>query len=142
MLDEQLAALGIWFTPYAWAGHVLLGLAIQVALALPLRWADVRAAWWLAAAVSIGFWWGREKMEFEFALKAAAHLRTVGPFWYRGWLPFEWDVASQFQLYMPAAANLVAAVIMRTRRPPPRVIFTEVTPYPPRRSPPGPNRAS
>jgi len=114
-----LAQIGIFFTPYAWAGHVLLGLAIQLAVALPLRRAGVAAAWWLGAAVSIGFWWGREKMELEFALKAAANLRTVGPFWYRGWLPFEWDLASQFQLFAPAAVNLALAALMRRaeRRP-------------------------
>ncbi len=38
-------------------------------------------------------------MEFEFALKAAANLRTVGPFWYRGWLPVEWDLDSQIQFW-------------------------------------------
>jgi hypothetical protein len=113
MITEFLGQLGILFTPYAWAGHVLLGLAIQLAVALPLRRAGVPAAWWLGAALSIGFWWGREKMEFEFALKAAANLRTVGPFWWRGWLPLEWDVASQFQLYAPAAVNLALAALIR-----------------------------
>jgi hypothetical protein len=113
MIADALGRLGILFTPYAWAGHVLLGLAIQLAIALALRRAGVGAAWWLGAAVSIGFWWGREKMEFEFALKAAAHLGTVGPFWYRGWLPLEWDLASQFQLYAPAAVNLGLAALAR-----------------------------
>jgi len=115
MIEDALAGLGIWFTPYAWAGHVLLGSAIQVAVALPLRWAGLRAAWWLAAAVSIGFWWGREKMEFEFGLKAAAHLDTVGPFWYRGWLPFEWDGASQWQFFAPALAALAVAALLSRR---------------------------
>jgi hypothetical protein len=115
MIHDFLAELGILFTPYAWAGHVLLGLAIQAAVALPLRWAGARAPWWIGAAVSIGFWWGREKMEFEFALKAAAQLRTVGPFWYRGWLPLEWDLDSQLQLFAPALANLAAALLLRPR---------------------------
>jgi len=116
MIADLLARLGVLFTPHAWAGHVLLGLAIQLAIALPLLRARVAGAWWLAAAVSIGFWWGREKMEFEFALKAAAHLDTVGPFWHRGWLPLEWDVASQFQLYAPAAVNLALAALVATMR--------------------------
>jgi hypothetical protein len=113
MITDFLAALGIWFTPYAWAGHVLLGLAIQLIVALPLRWAGVRGAWWLGAAVSIGFWWGREKMEFEFALKAAAHLGTVAPFWYRGWLAAEWDAHSQIEFLAPAAVNLALAALAR-----------------------------
>jgi hypothetical protein len=111
MITDFLGQLGILFTPFAWAGHILLGLAIQLAVALALRRAGVRGAWWLGAAVSIGFWWGREKMEFEFALKAASHLGTVGPFWWRGWLPLEWDVASQFQFYAPAAVNLALATL-------------------------------
>jgi hypothetical protein len=117
-MTDRLAELGVFFTPYAWLGHVLLGLAIQLAIALPLRRARVPCAWWLGAAVSIGFWWGREKMEFEFALKAAAHLGTVGPFWYRGWLPLEWDLASQSQLYAPAAVNLALAALARQGRSP------------------------
>ena len=116
MIRDTLAELGILFTPYAWAGHVLLGLAIQAAIALPLRRAGARSAWWIGAAVSIGFWWGREKMEFEFALKEAAQLHTVGPFWYRGWLPFEWDGASQLQFVAPALANLAAAALDAWRR--------------------------
>ena len=111
MITDFLGQLGILFTPYAWAGHILLGLAIQLAVALALRRAGVPTAWWLGAAMSIGFWWGREKMEFEFALKAAAHLGTVGPFWWRGWLPLEWDIASQVQLYAPAAVNLALAAL-------------------------------
>jgi hypothetical protein len=116
-MSDLLAQLGVAFTPYAWAAHVLLGVAIQLVVALPLQRARVDAAWWIGAAVSIGFWWGREKVEFEFALKAAANLRTLGPFWYRGWLPLEWDVDSQFQLYAPAAATvLIAALRQRHRR--------------------------
>ena len=110
-----LAQLGVALTPYAWATHILLGLAIQAVIALPLRAAGVTQGWWIGAAVSIGFWWGREKMEFEFALKAAAQLRTVGPFWYRGWLPFEWDPASQIEFAAPAAVNLAAAALLRRR---------------------------
>jgi hypothetical protein len=115
-MSNLLAQLGVAFTPYAWAAHVLLGLAIQAAVALPLRWAGVRGAWWIGAAVSIGFWWGREKVEYEFALKAAANLRTLGPFWHRGWLPFEWDVDSQLQFFAPAAVNLLVGALAQRRR--------------------------
>ncbi|MBV8167625.1 MAG: hypothetical protein JO021_12585 [Alphaproteobacteria bacterium] len=115
-MNDLLAQLGVAFTPHAWLAHVLLGLAIQLAVALPLRRAGVGAAWWVGAAVSIGFWWGREKVEFEFALKAAAGLRTLGPFWHRGWLPFEWDVASQLQFFAPAAVNLALAALAARRR--------------------------
>ena len=75
----SLNHLGVAFTPYAWLGHVLMGLGIQLAVVLPLNVARVRSAWWIAAAVSAGFWWGREKVGYEFALKAAAGLHTLGP---------------------------------------------------------------
>lgn len=116
-MTEFLAWLGVAATPYAWATHIALGLVVQFVLGLILRWAGVRNAWWIAASLSIGFWWGRKKFEFEYALKAAAHLQTVGPFWYRGWLPFEWDWARQGEFYAPAAANVVAALLLSRRRP-------------------------
>ena len=79
-MTAALDQLGIFFTPYAWLGHVLLGLAIQLVVSIPLQMVGVRSAWWLGAAVSAGFWWGRKKMEYDFALKDLAGLHTVGPF--------------------------------------------------------------
>jgi hypothetical protein len=107
--------LGVALTPYAWATHILLGVAIQIVLALVLQAAGVRNAWWIAAALSIGFWWGRKKFEFEDMLKAAAHLQSVGPFWYRGWVPFEWPLQRQLEFYAPAVVNILAA-LLATRR--------------------------
>src|SRR5260221_505708 len=49
-----LAQLGVALTPYAWATHILLGLAIQAVIALPLRAAGVTQGWWIGAAVPIG----------------------------------------------------------------------------------------
>ena len=106
-----LGWLGIVLTPYAWATHILLGIVIQIVLGVILRRAGVRNAWWIAAAVSIGFWWGRKKLEYELALMTAAHLHTDGPFWYLGWLPIEWPIRRQFELYAPAAANILVALI-------------------------------
>jgi hypothetical protein len=121
-VTDFLAWLGVVLTPYAWATHILLGLAMQVVAALILRRAGVRNAWWIAAALSIGFWWGRKKIEYEFALAAAAHLGTEGPFWYLGWLPPEWPWPRQLEFYAPAAANIVAALAFnrpRSSRPTP-----------------------
>lgn len=111
-----LGQVGVFFTPYAWLGHVLLGFCIQGGVALPLRAMRVRSAWWFGAAVSAGFWWGREKVEFEFALKAAAGLRTVGPFWWRGWIPVEWGAASAWEFLAPTLAGIAVAVVMERRR--------------------------
>ncbi len=102
---------------YAWATHVLLALIIQIVLALILRRAGVRNAWWIAAALAIGFYWGRKKMEFEFALQSAAHLHAHASLWYRGWLPLEWPLKWQIEFYAPAAANILAALAATRVRP-------------------------
>ena len=89
---------------------------MQALIATALRAARVRQAWWLAAAVAIGYAWSREKTEFEFALKYAAHGRSVGPYWYRGFVPFEWDVSSQWQFFAPAIAVILIAWAAERRR--------------------------
>lgn len=104
-----LNQLGYVFTPYAWLGHVLLGLVIQAVAAVPLRLAGVAAAWWIGAALSAGFWWGREKVEYEFALRNLAGLRTLAPFWWRGWLPFDWGWSSAAEFLAPTTACLLLA---------------------------------
>jgi hypothetical protein len=119
-VTADLAWLGVVLTPYSWATHILLGLVIQLVAGLILQWCGVRNAWWIAAALSIGFWWGRKKIEYEFALKAAAHLQSVGRFWYLGWLPLEWPWPRQLDLYAPSAANILAALALNRRPPPSR----------------------
>jgi len=90
---------------------------MQALIALGLTAARVRQAWWLGAAVAIGYAWSREKTEYEFALKYAAHGRSVGPYWHRGFLPLEWDAASQWQFYAPTiAVILIAWAAERKRR--------------------------
>jgi hypothetical protein len=88
---------------------------IQAVTAAGLRLARVRQAWWLGAALAIGYAWSREKTEYEFALKYAAHGRTVGPYWYRGFLSFEWPLSSQFEFYAPAIAVLAIAWMVERR---------------------------
>ena len=114
-LIATLDTLGVVFTPYAWLGHILLGLGIQAFVAVPLQLGRVRAAWWLGAAVSAGFWWGRKKVEYEFALKAAAGLHTLGPFWWRGWLPFDWGAKAAWEFLAPALASLLVAWLVGRR---------------------------
>jgi hypothetical protein len=103
------ARIGVELTPYAWATHILIGAAIQALVALALRLGRVQRAWWFGAAVVIGYAWSREKTEFEFSLKSAAHGLSVGPYWYRGFVPLEWDIASQWQFYAPAIAVCLIA---------------------------------
>ena len=114
-MSAGLDDLGVFFTPYAWFGHILLGLGIQVAISLPLQLFRVRAAWWIGAAVSAGFWWGRKKVEYEFALKALAGLHTLGPFWWRGWLPSAWGAKAAWEFLAPSLAALAIAAVMDRR---------------------------
>ena len=57
-------------------------------------------------------------MEYEFSLKALAGLHTVGPFWWRGWLPPEWGAQHAWDFIAPTlAALLIAALVDRWRQP-------------------------
>ena len=88
---------------------------MQALIAAGLQLARIRQAWWIGAAVAIGYAWSREKTEFEFALKYAAHGRSVGPFWYRGFVPFEWPISSQWEFYAPTIAVLAIAWAVERR---------------------------
>jgi hypothetical protein len=88
---------------------------MQALIAAGLTLARIRQAWWLAAAVAIGYAWSREKTEFEFALKYAAGGRSVGPYWYRGFVPLEWPASSQWEFYAPAIAVILIAWVVERR---------------------------
>jgi hypothetical protein len=115
-MGDLLNRIGVAFIPFAWAVHVFFALIMQTIVALILGRAGVKNAWWIGAALAIGFYWGSKQMEFDFILQLAAHLHTHAPFWYRGWLPFEWPLAWQFQFYAPVAAVIVAALTFGRRR--------------------------
>jgi hypothetical protein len=101
--------------------HTLLALVIQSLAALPLSRLRVPGAWWIGAALSIGFWWGRKKLEFEQSLIPLGQPHAA--LWYRGWLPLEWPADYRWQFLAPAAANILLACLMallaRRHRPPP-----------------------
>jgi hypothetical protein len=91
---------------------------MQALIAAGLTLAHVRQAWWLGAAVAIGYAWSREKTEFEFALKYAAHGPSLGPYWHRGFVPLEWPMSSQWEFYAPAIAVLLIAWAAERRHAP------------------------
>jgi hypothetical protein len=94
---------------------VLIAAATQSLIAVGLKAARVRQAWWFGAAFAIGYAWSREKTEYEFALKYAAHEHSVGPYWYRGFAPFAWDRSSQWQFFAPAITVLAIAWAVERR---------------------------
>ena len=54
------------------------------------------------------FYWSREKTQYQYKIKGDKPTYTV---WYKGWLPFEWDFASQLDLYVPVAFYLLISFI-------------------------------
>ncbi len=89
--------------------HAALALAIMVLCGLPLRRLGVAGAWWIGAALAIGFYWGREKAQFERALADRLGLDGVVPLWHRGWFPFEWGLDGMLDLAVPLVACLALA---------------------------------
>lgn len=114
-MTDWLASVGTATIGYAWAAHVVLALAMQAVVALVAGRAGVRAAWWIGAALAIGFYWGSKQMEYQVVLQVAAHLHSHAAFWYRGWVPFEWPLAWQIQFYAPAVATLLVAFLVQRR---------------------------
>jgi len=111
-VDRLMGNLGISLTPYAALTHVPLGILMQSAFGLPIALAGVTNAWWIGAMLSIGFWWGRKKFEFEYACKAKARENSVGRYWHKGWTPLNWSFQRQTEFYAPAIANLIMASLM------------------------------
>jgi hypothetical protein len=109
--------IGVVLTPVAWATHIVIALVMQAIIALAVSRTRIGNPWWIGAAFAAGYAYSREKTEFEFHLKAVDHVRSVGPYWYRGFLSLEWDLSSQFQFYAPAVAVIVMAWAIGRRRP-------------------------
>lgn len=100
--------------------HIVIGVAMQAALALDLGLARVRKAWWFGAVFAIGFYFSRKKLEVELRADPSGLHRAAT--WDLGWIPFLWPKAYQLQFYAPTAAVLIVAVLAdlaqaRARRP-------------------------
>lgn len=81
--------------------HCLLAVPIQLVAALLAQSA------WAGAIAVVFYFYGREKVQHEYALKGAASTATV---WHRGWWPGEWSRASRFDFILPAAQSVIAAL--------------------------------
>ena len=53
---------------------------------------------WVGVFAVLCVFWSREKCQHQYKLKGSAPTYTV---WNTGWLPLEWEFASQLDLYIP-----------------------------------------
>jgi hypothetical protein len=72
--------------------HIVTGIVPFVIGAL-LFW-----SLWVGVFAVFCVYWSREKCQHQYKLKVTKSTYTV---WNKGWLPHEWDFASQLDLYVP-----------------------------------------
>jgi hypothetical protein len=61
-------------------------------------------------AICVATWyWSREKVQQEYKLKGDGNTNTV---WARGWFPFQWDLWSQLDLYLPVLSSVLLTIIL------------------------------
>ena len=66
--------------------HAVLALSIMGAASVMLGLSRVVNGHWVAAALAIGFYWGREKRDHEASLRLPTE-----EVWQQGWIPLEWS---------------------------------------------------
>jgi hypothetical protein len=96
-------------------GHIFEATLMLVALLPLLAWAWFkisRRAFALYPIIVFAWYHGREKAQFELALKEELGLRSVIPLWHRGWWPGEWGVDGILDLMVPSLYAVVWAFIL------------------------------
>jgi len=90
-------------------GHIFTAcetmLVVVLVLGLLVRWRrpfNVAEICMPAVAVTFRFF-GREKAQFEIALKEELGLNSVIPLWYRGYWPGEWSHDGRMDFIVPVA---------------------------------------
>jgi hypothetical protein len=53
---------------------------------------------WIGTLLVFVYFWSREKCQYQYLIKKDKPTYTV---WNKGWFPWEWDFASQLDLYIP-----------------------------------------
>jgi len=94
--------------------HAFGALAIMTAIYLPLAICRIRSAHWIAMAVAVGFYWGREKRDHE-----NRSGRPAAEVVFSGLLPWEYTSKGRADLAWPFVACLAAAVaaeVLQRRR--------------------------
>ena len=97
--------------PMGSAAHALGGLAIFAAALMLFALLRARNAPWIAAALAIGFYWGRETRDHERRLKLPPL-----EMWPYSWMPWNWSAKTLADLLWPAFAVLVVVAFIETIR--------------------------
>jgi len=63
---------------------------------------------WVGVFAVLCVYWSREKTQHQYKLKGNKSTFTV---WNKGWSPFEWEFASQLDLYVPVLFYSLVAFI-------------------------------
>jgi hypothetical protein len=87
------------------ATHVVGALIIFAAAAIPLWLIRLPKPHWVAAALAIGFYWGRETRDHERRLRMPSI-----DVWHYSWMPWEWSDKGMMDLAWAVLA--VAAVVI------------------------------
>jgi hypothetical protein len=82
--------------------HILIGF-VPFAISVILFW-----NLWVGAFSVLVYFWSREKCQYQYKLKGNKPTYTV---WNKGWSPFEWELPSQLDLYVPVLFYSVIALI-------------------------------
>lgn len=97
-------------------GHGLLALLLQIGVAGPL-WLmgqTVSASLAIGGALAIGWYWGREKTQWERDEADRLGLVSVVSLWWRGWTPLSWSWDGRLDLIIPvmACAGVIGAALI------------------------------
>jgi hypothetical protein len=91
--------------------HALGALAIMTVFYVPLLLGRVRNAHWIAMAVAVGFYWGREKRDHE-NRSGLPSTEVV----FSGLLPWEYTPKGRADFAWPLGACLTVALMLEVRQ--------------------------
>lgn len=94
-----------WMIGYT---HAIVGIIMMAIFYFPLRYFRVRNAHWIAMAVAVSYYWGREKRDHENRLK-----RPAAEVWHLGFFPWEYSPKGMADIAWPFGVCLAAALAIQ-----------------------------